>query len=326
MRPAVRCETLAISLLICFGFLAGPARADEPAAGKAGASTRLKYLPKEYWAVVECDVSTVMKFMNSDGARQNPQYAQFKQYLQFAKAFSGVDLETEVDWVTLFASGTPGDKTTALLVAQGSFKNDVVEKRLVANLGNSVTEKTYKKNTIYAFGDSALCFPEPSTIVVGEEALVREAIDNLGDAARALPQALKKVLDRTPTKSFVWAALQPSTLLEHKELADWREGNGELYRELKKIEGLSLSFDLAEDGLLIKALGYVSAPDGAKDLHQYLSDRKKALLHKDGVNVLFTSLLIFADVNSNGPFVEGSLRLTGQALKELWETKVIIRP
>jgi hypothetical protein len=325
MRHLGRFGTFVVSLAILAGLSAGPAAAAPPA-DSASASPRLKYLPKDYWAVVECDCGTVMKFMNSEGAQRNPQYAQFRESLRLVKTFSAIDPEKDVDWITLFVTGSPGEKSKVLLAVQGSFKNDIVAKRLSSTLADSIREKTYKKQTIYSIPSASLWFPEASTLVAGDDGLVREAIDRQAAGARRVPEGLQSVLDRTPGKSVVWAAVRPEVILEHEELADWRKGNGDFYRALKKLDCVSLSFDVADDGLLITGLGHVTGDGGAKKLYQYLSDRKKNLLHQEGSNVLFTTLLILCEIRMSGPHIEGSFRLTGQAFKELWETKVIVRP
>jgi hypothetical protein len=325
MRSLARSRTITVPLLTVVSLLAGSAMAAPPDADSAGASPRLKYLPKDYWGVAELDCGTVMKLLSSENVQKNPQFAQLQQYLLLVKKFTAIDPEKDLDWITVFASGAPEDKKV-LLVVQGSFKNEVVAKALGTSLADSITETTYKKQTIYGIPNASLCFPEASTILVGDDALVHEAIDQLAAGPRKLPVALKSVLDRTHGKSVVWAALQPQVLLEQKELAGWAADNGDLFGALKKIECLSLSFDASEDGLSIKGLGYASAPGEAKKFHQYLSDRRKNLLHEEGSNVLFTSLLILSEIKTSGPFVEGSFRLTGQAFKELWETKVIVRP
>jgi hypothetical protein len=88
----------------------------------------------------------------------------------------------------------------------------------------------------------------------------------------------------------------------------------------------SVCVDLANDGLAIKGLGHAATPAAAKRVHHYLSERKKDLLHKEGTNVVFASLLIFSELTTDGQLIEGSFRLTGTALKELWETKFVVRP
>jgi hypothetical protein len=305
--------------------LPGPADAAPPA-NSAAASPLLKYLPKDYWAVAGCDWQTVMTFMTSENAQKNPQYAQFKQYLQLVKRFTGIALEQDVDAIMLFGTGTPGEKTKCLLAAQGSFKNDVVVKRLMASLRDSITEKTYKKHTVYSLSEADLFFPENSTLLLGNESLVEEAIDQLGGKPQPLPESLQSVLEQTPTKSVVWAAVRPPVLLEHKDLADWAEGNRDLSGAIKKIDCLSLFFDFSDEGLLIKSLGHVSGADEVKNVYKYLSDRKKKLLHEEGTNILYTSLLILSELKTSGPHIEGTFRLTSEAFKELWDTRVIVRP
>mgnify|MGYP000013366925 CR=1 FL=1 len=95
---------------------------------------------------------------------------------------------------------------------------------------------------------------------------------------------------------------------------------------LSKVECLSTYFSLPGDGLLINSLGYVAESGGAKALHDYLSGRKQALLHEEGANVVFTSLLVASDLSTSDDYVSGSLRLTAGAMQELWNTKVIVRP
>jgi hypothetical protein len=326
MRHPGRFNAFALGLLTVASLLAGPAAAAPPPADSAGASPRLKYLPKDYWLVAELDVGTVMSFLNNPIAQANPQYAQFKQLMVMAKRMTGVDPEKDVDWVTLFAAGAPGDQTKILAVAQGSFDNDTVAKRVAASFATSITEMTYKQRKYYVLFDMALFFPEASTALVGDEGLVKAAIDQLAGRPRDIPAALKGVLAKTPGKSLVWAAVQPQVILAHEELAEWRKGNAALYKSLNKIEALSLSFELKDDGLVIKGLGFVTEPGEAKNVHKYLSDRRKNLLHEEGANFLFISLLILSDIKTTGSYIEGSFHITGQALTELWDSKLIIRP
>jgi hypothetical protein len=324
MRHRGRFKTLGFLLLTASGLLAGPAVA-APLPDNASTSPRLKYLPKDYWLVAEGDLGMVARLLTSVNAQENPQFAQLKQYIQLVKQFTAIDLEKDVDHVTLFLTGTP-DEMKMLAVVQGSFKNDLVAKRLAKTLEDSIKETTHKKHKVYDSENFSLCFPEDSTILVGDEGLVRGALDQIEAKTQDLPEALKKVLERTPGKTVVWAAVQPRVVLDHKVLTDWRAANGELHRTLKKIDSLSVFFELSDDGLLIKAMGYVAAPGGAGAVNQYLSNRKKNLLFEEGSNVLFTSLLILSEIKASGPYVEGSFRITGQAFKELWETRVIIRP
>jgi hypothetical protein len=326
MRHRGLFRTFGVLLLIAGGLWASPAAAKPPVPQEgASGSPRLKYLPKDYWLVTECDLGMIAKVMNSVGGVDNPQMAKVKEYIEQVKQFTAIDLEKDVDYVTLFLAGKPDDPKW-LVVAQGSFKNDAVAKRLAMSLKDSLSEKTYKKSKVYTIHTFDLCFPEDSTLAVGEESLVRGALD-LAEAKKAsLPEDLKQVLQRTPGNTLVWAAVKPGAILDHKGLADLGMGNAEVQKVLRKIDCMSVFFELSDDGLLIKAVGYAAASGGAGSVYKYLSDRKKNLLHEEGTNVVFTSLLILSEIKTNGSFVEGSFRITGTALKELWDTPVIIKP
>ncbi|HLW68669.1 MAG TPA: hypothetical protein VKS79_25350 [Gemmataceae bacterium] len=326
MKCLRHCTKWILLLLAFAGVCPLCATAAPPAEDSAAASPRLKYLPKDYWSVAELDAGTVTKFMAlAGGVQNNPQMAQLKQYLEMAKGFTGIDIEKDVEWITVFAAGNVGDDAKFLAVVQGSFKNDTVEKHLKDSLKDSLTEKKHKKHTIFTTEKADLCFPEESTILVGDEGLVRGALDKLDDGKGPVPTALKSVLSQTPGKSIVWAAVRPPALVEAKELADWRKEHAEMYGAVKKIEALSLSFDMAPDGLIVKGLGYAE-PKEAKKVYEYLSERRKNILYEEGSNILVVSLLILADVKMNDSYIEGSFRLTGDALKQLWDTKFIVKP
>ena len=57
-----------------------------------------------------------------------------------------------------------------------------------------------------------------------------------------------------------------------------------------------------------------------------MNARKSALLSKEGSNVFAASFLILSEVNTSGPYVQGSFRITAKSLEELWKTKVIVKP
>ena len=130
-------------------------RADEaipvdPLENSAAASPNLKFLPENYWLTAElgfasCNVSSAWLT-----PQRNPQYAQFKQMLQMAKAIAGIDLEKEVDRVTVFLAGDPDREPQYLFVVQGTFDNRGVEARLTQNFGKAMSAKTYKETTVYA--------------------------------------------------------------------------------------------------------------------------------------------------------------------------------
>ena len=140
--------------------LVASVRADEaipadPLENSAAASPNLKFLPKNYWLAAELDCAPLQGFLSSPDAQRNPQYAQFKQMLQLAKAFTGIDLEKDIDRVAVFLAGDPDREPQYLFVVQGTFDNQVVEARLTQTLGKAVSEKTYKETTVYSGSDWA---------------------------------------------------------------------------------------------------------------------------------------------------------------------------
>jgi hypothetical protein len=298
----------------------------EPLEDSAAASPNLKFLPKDYWLAAEVDCAPLQAFFSSPDAQRNPQYAQFKQMLQLAKAFTGIDLEKEVDRVAVFLSGDADREPQYLFVVQGTFDNQVVEARITQTLGKAVSEKTYKDTTVYSGPAWALSFPVEKTILFGKEALVHESIDRLKGKKVSLPAAVKKVLERTPGDHFIWAAVRPRAILDSRELGDWRDKNADLNGSLQKLECASFAFSAANDGLLVNALGYAAGTDEAKQVYDYLNARKSALLSKEGSNVFAASFLILSELNTSGPYVQGSFRITAKSLEELWKTKVIVKP
>ena len=320
--------------LVLLGLAVTPvasAGADEAIPSKAlensaAASPNLKFLPKNYWLAAEIDCAPLQGFLGSPEAQRNPQYAQLKQMLQLAKVFTGIDLEKEVDRVTVFLAGDPDHDPQFLFVVQGTFDNQVVEAKLTQTLGQAVSEKTYKETTVYSGSAWALAFPVEKTILFGKEALIHNSIDRLQGKKAPLPAAVKKVLERTPGDHFIWAALRPRAILDSRELGEWREKNKDLHANLQKLECVSFAFSGAGDGLLINALGNAAEADEAKQVYDYLKARQSALLTKEGSNVFAASFLILSELHTNGPYVQGSFRLTAKSLEELWKTKVIVKP
>jgi len=232
----------------------------------------------------------------------------------------------EVDSITFFAAGNPDEKPKPLVCVKGVFDNGKVTDSLRLTLAKDMTESTYKEKTILSNETGGLYFPEASTVLYGDVELLKQAIDAQKAGAQPLPPSLKNLLDRTNGQSAVWAAFKPKTVLGLEALTEWNNGNAELAATLKKIECLSLAFSLTLDGLLINATGIATAGNDGKAIRDYLSQRKSDLLQKEGVNVVFASLLVMSDVTSGGPYVQGSFRLTLTALMQLWQTKMIVKP
>ncbi len=334
MKRPFRREYAAISWLVLLGLAlawAGSARAAEaipsdPIENSAASGPNLKFLPKNYWLAAEVDCVPLQGALATPQAQQNPQYAQFKQMMELAKAFTGIDLEKEVDRVTVFLAGDPDGELQYLFVVQGTFDNQVVEGKLTQTLGKMVSEKTYQETTVYSGSEWALSFPVAKTILFGKEPLIHESIDRLKGKKAPLPAAVKKVLERTPGDHLLWAAIRPQAILGSRALAEWIEKNKDLHESLQKLECVSFACSAGEDGLLINALGYAGATDEAKEVYDYLKSRKSALLTKEGSNVFAASFLILSELNTSGPYVQGSFRLTAKAIEELWKTKVIVKP
>ncbi len=295
----------------------------EPLADAAANEPSLKYLPKDYWLVGNLDVKTCMEFLNSDQAKANPQYAAFRQAMQALSAMSGIDIEKEVDSITGFAAGDPDKEVRGLVAVRGSFDAAAAEARLAATIAQGWTRSEYKGKPLYAGPTGGFSFPDNATLLFGDVRQLQAAIDSLAKP-QELPASLKNVLERTNGKSLVWAAVKPEPVLGTEPLAQWRTDNPELHTQLTNIKCLSVAFSMADDGLLIHALGFARSTNTGKNVFEYLSRRKDALLHTEGTNVVFCSLLVISDLASDGPYVQGSLRLTGKAIEELWNTKVIV--
>jgi len=292
----------------------------------ASANPCLKFLPKDYWLVGAFDFKAFIEFTTREAPAENPQAAMLKQYIQMAKLLTGIDLEKEVETVAFFAAGNIDKTATGLIAVKGTFDGADVERRLAALSAQAMTTTTYKEKKIHSGEEVGYCLLEDSVLLFGTPGLLRAAIDAAEGQARALPAGLKNVLDRTNGASIVWAAVRPQVILDLKDLAEWRAQNKELHRSLGKLTCLSAAFEMADDGLLINALGYVAAPGEAQQLHKYLSDRRSSLLSKEGSNVFASSALILSELSTTGPYVQGSLRLTERAWSDLWNTRVIVKP
>ena len=240
----------------------------------AASSPNLKFLPENYWLAAELDCVPLQGFLSSPEAQQNPQYAQLKQMLQLAKTFSGLDLEKDVNRVTLFLAGDPDEAPQYLFVVQGTFDNQVVEARLTQTLGKSVSKKTYKETTVYRGSEWALSFPAEKIILFGKEQLIHDAIDRLSGHAVPVPAAVEKVLERTPGDHLLWAAVRPRAILGSKAVGELLEKNKDLAENLQKLECVSFSCSLSSDGLLVNALGYALSADDANQVFKYLQSRK----------------------------------------------------
>ena len=172
-----------------------------------------------------------------------------------AKAFTGIDLEKEVDRVAVFLSGNADREPQYLFVVQGTFDNQVVEAPPHANPGQGGLGEDLQGDAVYR-GPAWEPPPGEKTILFGKEELIHESIDRLkGKKVCAAGGSQKRSLERTPGDHFIWAAVRPRAILDSRELGDWRERTGP-QRSLQKLECASLAFSPAGDGPLTNTLGY----------------------------------------------------------------------
>lgn len=293
---------------------------------KASSNPCLKYLPNDWFLVANANIKAYFDAMSNAEDGGNPADAMLKQYSQLVQAFTGIDITKDIQYTTAIVSGDPDGRTDALVVIKGTFNNALVRGRLAGSVGQGMRERFYGGQTIYTGGDMAYSLPEPSTIVFGTEAAVKGAIDRTKKGPAKVPAPLKRTLDRTNGNSVVWAALQPAVFLGSKELDQWRKTYATLHKSLGPIECMSVYFDMTDDGVLANALASLPGAAEAKALGAYLTRRRNALLKTEGSNVLFCSLLVMSKVTSHDRYVKGSLRLTGKAVTELWNTNVIVKP
>ncbi len=312
-----------LSLLAIRGMATQPIP-DSPVANPASASPTLKYLPKDYWFAGEIDWKKIAALMNSDQVKSNPQFAQFQQAMQMITLMTGIDAQKDIERVTLFAVGTSRENSAVLAAIQGSFDNSAVTAALDRQ-SSTVTRSDYNKATIYSASGGSIWFPEKSTIVIGTDKLVRDAIDQQAQANPQLPTGLRNVLDRTSADGLLWFAVRPKPILDSSLLSDWRNSSADLTTQLANIDCMAITGNLTTDGFSFDALGYATTPDQAKAVGQFLTDRKNQVLQKDGTNVVFATLLVLSKIDTSGPYVQGSLQITAPALTELWNTKVTVK-
>lgn len=327
-RPLAAVVRLAVVALV---FLLGSALAAKgiparPVDDPASASPCLKYLPKDCWAVGELNWRAVVEFLNRPESRQNPQRAQFDQLMRMIKILTGIDAEKQVDRVTVFATFDPDTVIAGAVAIHGSFNNLFVEGQLRLTLAATAVQETHHLHTVYRVNDVSFSLPGRSTILVGADRVVRDALDRFDAAPIGMPESLQNVLDRTPADALAWVVLRPPAILARPELAPWRREHAALSANLRKVESLALAIGADGEGMRVDALGYVSEPDEATVVHRYLRDRKRDLLHAEGANVLLASFLVLSDLEQRGTDVGGAFGVDLDGLKELWETKFIIKP
>lgn len=317
-----------VALLLPVGAVASAAEGgfvNNALANPASASPCLLFLPEDCQIVAELNWKTMMDFANSPEAKLNPQRAQFDQMMQMVQLLTSIDAEKEVDRIAAFVRLGPEDEPTGIVAVQGSFNNLLVERRLRLSLDDGSKLEEYRGNRIYEVNEITFCLPGQSTILVGDDELIRQSLDRFAAGAVAVPKAMQNVLERTPADAVAWFAFCPVAMLEAHELADWRSESPAAYANLSKIECVSVAIRLVDDGLRVDGMGYISEPGQAKATYRYLQSQRRNLLHTEGVNVVLASLLVLSDLEQRGNNVRASFGLTFDRLEELWETKFVLK-
>jgi len=296
---------------------------------KASSNPCLKYLPKDWWLAGNLDVKAMMEFLQSGAPGTNapsPMSGMMQQYIAMIQALTGINIEEQVKYATFFVAGDPPSNPSFLLVVKGSFSNETAEARLATLAAGQMKKRVYGEHGVWEGDDVGFSFPEDSTLAVGSSSLLKRALATEVAKGARLPDELKSVLDRTKGDSIVWLALRPQPVMGLEEFASFWETYPDLKRALKPVECASLFSDTANDGILITFLACTPDATEAEKLFAYLETRKQALLRKEGANVFFSSLLILSELQWDGPFVKGSVRLTERGLMDLWNTRLIIQP
>jgi len=293
---------------------------------RASENPCLRALPPDWWMAGNFDCKSYFDAVSSVHEGNAAMALAMNQYVQMVQGMMGINLQNEVQYATFFTAGDPDMDSKFLGILKGSFDNNTVGMRLAFSIGAGMKSASYKGLTIYEGETVGYAFPEPSTLMMGTPALLRQAVDALKEKPKALPESLSRVLERTNGRSICWVAFRPRIVLQTKDAASFRERNSELCRRLSEIECASLFFETAPDGFLASGLAWLTEKSGAKGLHTYLSGWRSNLLKSEGTNVFLCSFLLSSEVMQDESYVRWNLHLTEKALKNLWNTRVILKP
>jgi len=293
---------------------------------RASKNPCLRALPTDWWMAGNFDCKSYFDAVSGVHEGNAAMALAVNQYVQMVQGMMGINLQTEVQYATFFTAGDPDTDSKVLGILKGSFDNNTVGMRLAFSVGAGMKSESYKGLTIYEGETVGYVFPETSTLMMGTPALLRQAVDALKEKSRVLPESLSRVLERTNGRSICWVAFRPSIVLKTKDASSFREKNSELCRRLSEIECAALFFEPAPDGFLASGLAWLREKSGANGLHAYLSDWRSNLLKNEGANVFLCSFLIASEVMEDGRYVRWDLHLTEKSLKNLCDTRVILKP
>jgi hypothetical protein len=295
---------------------------DKPPTKPASENPCLKYLPDDAFAIGNIDIKQIVTWA---GAQKNPNMAviTLKQYLVAAQTITGIDPETEVEYLTFYVTGDPAREWNFLIAVSGQFVTATIEKQMAAQFDQAEITRVGGKN-LYTLPSSAFAFPEGGMLLIGSPDLVKAAIAKARGKAN-LPAALDATLKQTDAESVLWLALKPKTLIDLAELEPFRKDNADLVAKLGALDFISLSAKEAKDGYQLTATAALPDKEKAAAFAEFLADRKKGALTTEGVNAFYLPLLLASELETKDAHVRASLRLTKTALQEIWDTKVILK-
>jgi hypothetical protein len=293
---------------------------------RASENPCLRALPPDWWMAGNFDCKSYFDAVSSVHEGNAAMALAMNQYIQMVQGMTGINLQNDVQYATFFTAGDPDADSKFLGILKGSFDNNTVGMRLAFTIGAGMKSSSYRELTIYEGETVGYTFPETSTLMMGTPSLLRQAADALKEKSKALPESLDRVLERTNGRSICWVTFRPRIVLQTKDAASFRENNSDLCRRLSEVECASLFFEPAPDGFLASGLAWLKEKTVAKGLHAYLSSWKGNLLKSEGANVFLCSFLISSEVMQDEHYVRWNLHLTEKSLKNLWNTKVVLKP
>lgn len=293
---------------------------------KASANPCLRYQPRDFWLVGHLDCQAYFQFANSAQAGNPAMGLALNQYIQTIQGMVGINLQTDVQYAMFFLAGNPDTDLRVLSVIKGSFDNSTVNMRLGFTAGLLMKAVDYSGMTIYENEGAGYCFPEPSMILAGDPALIRQSLDGAKAKGSRLPKNLERLLEKTNGASIGWAAAKPAPFMQIEDIRPFKEAQPAFAQRLSGLDFISVSFEQATDGATARALTYHAEPAKAKSFQEYLENWRKNILKKEGANVFFCSFLLSSETSVEGTFVRWNLRLNRKALSDLMKTKVVVVP
>lgn len=285
----------------------------------------LKFLPSNWWLIGNFDCKAYFDLIAK--YNDNPAMAAIMtQYVEMLKGVTGIDIRSEVQYITFILAGNPDFKPQFLFVIKGTFENAIPEMRLSLGLGAGMQRSLYRGNTLYENSEMCYAFPEESTLMFGSQSFLRSSVDVLTKRTKLFPDSLHRTLERTNGASIVWLAIKPNVILNMEGIKEERQNYPDIFKKISAIQYISLFFEQTYDGFLASALAYLPEQGHPIELYNYLNKNKQSFLNVEGANVFLCSFLVMSDIILDGNYVRWNSHLTVDALTKLWNTKVIVKP